>query len=55
VLGRPLTTVVFDEATLSQGNSNDCRRSQDPVPMILQLSLLLTVLGMVLGGTMVLI
>jgi hypothetical protein len=57
VLGRPLTTVVFDAATFSQnsGNSNGSGRSQSSIPMVLQFPLLLTVLGVVLGGGMVLI
>ena len=57
VLGIPRTTVVFDVATLSQGsgNSNGGGRSQGAIPMELQFSLFLTVMGVVLGGGMVLI
>jgi hypothetical protein len=60
VLGIPVTTVVFDVATLTQssatsGSSNDSGRSQCAVPMGLQLSMLLIVLGVVLGGGILLI
>jgi hypothetical protein len=54
VIGRPLTSVVFDVATLSQGssgNSNDSRRSHDAAGF----SLSLTVVGVVVGCAMVLI
>jgi hypothetical protein len=57
MFGTPVTTVVFDAATLSQGsgNSNSSGRSQGVAPMGLQFSLFLTVMGVVLGGGMVLI
>jgi hypothetical protein len=57
MFGTPVTTVVFDAATLSQGsgNSNSSGRSQGATPMGLQFSLFLTVMGVVLGGGMVLI
>ena len=57
MFGKPITTVVFDVATLSQGsgNSNGGGRSQGAIPMELQFSLFLTVMGVVLGGGMVLI
>jgi hypothetical protein len=56
MFGRPMTTVVFDVATLSQdsGKSNGGRRPQGAVSMRL-FPLLLVVMGVVLGGGMVLI
>ena len=58
MFGTPVTTAAFDAAALSQGsanNSNGGRRSQGTVPIGLQFSLCLTVMGVVLGGAMVLI